>query len=153
MGPSINASNRPSRLPIVAHVAVVVLLLLSFISGALIWYGDYLNLNADFDAVRFNVRPWRVLHGILNPVLCVVFGSLLVQHIRMGWQLKANRPTGFFMEAVFAMLIITGAGIYYSPEAAQRMFVSIHRITGLLVPLSLTAHWIAARVWVKRIEK
>ena len=150
MDHSINPIDRPSRLPLLAHITVVALLLLSFISGALIWYGEYVNDITDLNSTPFNVQPWRVLHGVLNPFLCVLFGSLLIQHIRIGWRIKANRVSGFLMEAVISLLILTGAGIYYAPESWQEWIAPTHKIFGLLVPLSLTIHWIAAQIWVKK---
>ncbi len=150
MDESINPTPRPSRLSLLVHLAVVGLLLLSFISGALIWYGQNANRLADLDSARFNVQIWRTLHGILNPFLCVVFGYLLCQHIRLGWEMKANRLSGLFMEAIFALLILTGVGIYYAPENWQTRLISAHRVLGLLVPLSLTVHWVAAQFWVKK---
>ncbi|MEO5802260.1 MAG: hypothetical protein ABIR24_01920 [Verrucomicrobiota bacterium] len=153
MDEPINPASRPSRLSLFVHVAVVGLLLVSFISGAVIWYGQNANDMAGLDSARFNVQIWRTLHGILNPFLCIAFGYLLCQHIRLGWEMKANRLSGFFMEAIFALLILTGAGIYYAPENCQKVFVSGHRISGLLVPLSLTIHWIAAQIWVKKTSQ
>lgn len=153
MDDPINAATRPSRLSFFAHFAVLAMLGLSFVSGAIIWYGQNANAIGDPSSPRFNLLIWRTLHGILNPFLCVLFGFLLCQHIRLGWQMKANRWSGLFMEAIFAVLILTGTGIYYSPEAWQTSLISIHRVTGLLVPLSLTIHWIAAQIWIKKAEK
>jgi len=150
MDDPINAATRPSRLSLIAHLAVIGLLGLSFVSGAIIWYGQNANEIGDPASPRFNLHNWRTLHGVLNPFLCALFGFLVCQHIRLGWQMKANRLSGVFMEAIFALLIVTGAGIYYSPEAWQASLISIHCVTGLLVPLSLTIHWIAAQIWVKK---
>lgn len=150
MDDPINVAARPSRLSLFAHIIVISSLGLSFISGAIIWYGQNANATDDPTALQFDLQSWRTLHGILNPLLCVIFGFLVCQHIRLGWQMKANRFSGVFMEAVFVLLILTGAGIYYSPEKWQKSFISIHRVTGLVVPLSLTIHWIAAQIWVKK---
>ena len=150
MDDPINVATRPSRLSFLAHIAVIGLLGLSFISGAIIWYGQRANELGELAQPSFALQRWRTLHGVLNPFLCILFGALLVQHIRLGWQMKANRLSGVFMEAAFALLILTGVGIYYAPETWQEPLVSAHRITGLLLPVSLTLHWIAAQIWVKK---
>jgi hypothetical protein len=148
-----NALTRPSKLSLVTHIFVIGLLGLSFVSGTIIWYGQNANEIGDLTSPLFDPHSWRTLHGILNPFLCAVFGFLVCQHIRLGWKMKANRLSGFFMEVIFALLILTGAGIYYSPEAWQTLMISVHRVTGLLVPLSLTIHWIAAQIWIKKAQK
>ena len=150
MDDPINAATRPSRLSLLAHMVVVGLLGLSFLSGAILWYGQNAKEIDDPTSLPFDLQSWRTLHGVLNPFLCALFGFLVCQHIRLGWQMKANRLSGMVMEAVFALLILTGAGIYYSPERWQNPLISMHRVTGLLVPLSLTVHWIAAQIWVKK---
>jgi len=95
-----------------------------------------------------------VAHGCLNPFLCVLFGYLCCQHIRMGWQLKANLATGFSIEFLFAGLIISGTGLYYAGSAEWRnTLVWGHRVLGLLLPLCLAAHWAAGRRWANKFAK
>jgi len=146
----INAAARSNKLSLVTHISVVGLLALSFGSGVIVWYGQNAKAAGDMASALFDPLIWRRVHGILNPFLCALFGFLVCQHIRVGWEIKANRLSGFFMEAVFALLILTGAGIYYCPDSWQNGLVWIHHITGLLVPLSITIHWIAAQIWLKK---
>ena len=149
----INVATRPTRLSFATHIIVLALLGLSFVSGATIWYGQNANSLADPRSARFDVQYWRSLHGALNPFLCVLFGFLAAHHVRVGWQIKANRWSGLLMELVFAILILTGMGIYYSPEHWQDTLIQFHRVIGLFVPLSLAIHWIAARQWVKKVSQ
>jgi hypothetical protein len=150
MEQSISPATRPSRLPLIIHLIALGLLLLSFVSGAMAWYGQ--TVNSQSEEPSFNVRAWLLLHGYLNPFLCILFGYLLCNHIRYGWQLKANWMSGLFMELVFAALILTGAGIYYFPEQWRSVVTQVHHVAGLLLPLSLTIHWIASQLWVKNIS-
>jgi hypothetical protein len=140
------ASERPNRLSLAAHITTLVLLGLSFISGVLIWRGVHLQ-HAQLETPTW-LRASVVLHGALNPFLCVLFGYFLCDHIRLGWRLRANRITGFAMEACFAALILTGIGLYYSGGETLRPFwVIAHRALGVALPVCLAAHWIAAKRW------
>ena len=152
MGPPLDPATRPSRLPLFAHVAVVLLLSLSVISGVLVWQGERIQ------AQTMETPAWLhravVLHGILNPFLCVLFGYLCCQHIRFGWQLRANLLTGFTMEFIFAGLILSGIGLYYAGAAEWRNgCVQTHRILGLLLAPGLGTHWIAGLHWAKKNSK
>jgi hypothetical protein len=122
---------------------------LSFISGVLVWYGQ--------TAAETAVAPpaWlhkaRVLHGFLNPLLCAIFGYLVGQHIRYGWALRANWLSGFVMEGVFLVLIVSSLSVYYADEGAFRtVMVWVHRVAGAGLPVVLAVHWAAARMWVKK---
>jgi cytochrome b subunit of formate dehydrogenase len=144
------ASSRPSRLGTLAHFVVVAALLLSFLSGALIWYGQSL-AEAAFAPPQW-LHACRVFHGVLNPLLCAVFGYLLCQHIRYGWALRANWPSGLVIESLFLLLILSGIAIYYADEGPFRnACVWAHRIGGAALPLVLALHWIASRLWVKQV--
>lgn len=134
MDPSAALEDRPNRLPVAVHILVVLALALSFISGVVIWRSQWLGQPA---------RGWLVFHGSLDPLLTALFGYLVCDHIRLGWQHKLNRGSGFVMEAVFAVLIVTGAGIYYGPETWQKNVVLAHRVCGVVVPAALAWHWIA----------
>jgi hypothetical protein len=127
-----------------------VLLLASFVSGILVWRGKHLQLENQ------ETPSWLpdmiVVHGSLNPFLCVLFGYLLCQHIRVGWQMRANLVSGFIMEAAFAGLILSGAGLYYVGAEEWREWISIaHRACGVLLPASLAWHWLAGLAWARRV--
>jgi hypothetical protein len=151
MDQPITPNSRPSRLPPFIHAIVLVLLLAAFVSGAVVWYGQ--TVNAGLDEPTFPIRGWLLLHGALNPFLCILFGYLLSHHIRYGWELRANWMTGLIMELTFAILILSGAGLYYFPEKWRATTLLIHHYVGLLLPLALIAHWIASHLWIKKISK
>lgn len=147
----IDPATRPSRLPLLGQVAVLVLLATSFVSGVLIWWGQTIQ------ARELTTPPWLhgclVLHGSLNPLLCVLFGILVCHHIRVGWVMRANLLSGLVMEAVFAGLIASGVGLYYAGDDKAREWVLwIHRALGLSMPLALAAHWLTGLAWAKRTD-
>ena len=148
----LSAAARPSRLSLLAQIVIPVLLFLSVISGALIWWGQSRQLE-ELQTPGW-LRACVVLHGTLNPFICVLFGYLLSQHIRMGWELKANRPSGFILEALLGGLIASGAGLYYAGSDEWRtIFVWGHRLLGVALPVGLLFHWVLARAWVKKLPK
>jgi hypothetical protein len=144
------ASSRPSRLSIAAHVVVVGSLAISFFSGVALWYGQ--NASSETLTPPAWLHSARLIHGVLNPVLCAVFGYLVAQHIRYGWALRANWVTGLIMEIAFAALIVSALAVYYADEGGLRSAsVWVHRISGAALPVVLTGHWVAARIWIKKI--
>ncbi len=148
------AARRPTRLPRWVLLLGLSLLFLSFISGAILWWGQ--TVNRRFDGVvntnTFDTQPWVLLHGALNPFLCGFLGYLSCQHIRIGWQMRANRPTGLLMFLVFGGLVFSGMGLAYVGGAGWReVLVWTHRLLGLALPLTLAAHWIGAWRWAKRV--
>ena len=150
MATQIDPARRPSRLPVAVRGAVVSLLGLAFVSGLLVWWGQ-LKQSEALDSPPW-LRTCVVLHGALNPFLCALFGYLCCEHIRLGWQLRANLITGLAMELLFGGLILSGIGLYYAGDWREAM-VTIHRVLGLLLPLGLGAHWWAGWRWAKKISQ
>ena len=134
---------RATQLGRLAISILVVSVALSFISGLGLWYiHEQREKLADLPAWT---AACRSLHGILNPVLCVFFG-FMVAHMAGGWKMRANRKTGVSVAVSFALLILTGAGLYYS--VYLHFYFTIHLIAGLLLPVLLGVHWMRARRWV-----
>jgi hypothetical protein len=145
---SLKAAERPSRLPLWLHLLTLMLVALSSCSGAVLLYYE---LTTEDGLTKPDwLHGFRVFHGCLYPFQSALFGYLLCQHIRYGWQLKANRISGFLMEACFAGLIFTGIGLYYL-DALREVCQQVHSVFGVLLPISLGAHWFAARRWVRAL--
>jgi hypothetical protein len=147
--PCLDPVTRPTRIVLLGQLAIAALLLASFVSGVLIWRGKHLQVE------QLQAPAWLhsviVLHGCLNPLLAILFGYLLCHHIRLGWQMRANLLSGFFMEAAFIALILSGAGLYYAGSEVWRERLSLtHRISGLALPAGLAWHWISGLIWARR---
>ena len=144
-----DSATRPTHLSAAAQAVVTFLLAASLVSGVLVWRGKHVQLTEGFTP---DWLPWAVIvHGSLNPFLCTLFGYLLCQHIRVGWQMRANVISGFIIEAVFAGLILTGVGLYYAGSETWRANLALaHRILGVLLPLGLATHWIAGLAWARK---
>ena len=152
MGEPLDPSTRPSRLHPLAQALVVLLLLISFASGAMVWWGQTIQLQQS-EAPAW-LHGCLVVHGCLNPFLCGLFGYLSYQHFRTGWQLRANLVMGFLLEGLFLGLILSGVGLYYAGgEDWRNRLILIHRTLGILLPLGLVGHWVAASRWVKKVAK
>ncbi len=153
MTPPAPTSKRPTRLSRVAVSIIIGLLSLSFLSGAMVWWGTHQALGFDLaEGSSFSIRPWLVLHGALNPFLCGLFGWLCYGHVRGGWTMRANRRSGSVMISVFGALILTGSGLYYvGHESARVVLKEAHEWIGLLLPAVLLVHYLAARRWVKNL--
>ena len=143
-------ATRPTQLSTSVIFLLVGLLLISFVTGLGLWYIHELRES------QSELPAWtngcRIVHGIVNPAICVLFGFLWFNHIRGGWKMRVNRPSGTTLTVSIILLIISGAGLYYSDEARHFWF-TLHLIPGLLLAFILPAHWFAARKWVRSLEK
>lgn len=145
----LDPSTRPTRIPGLGQILILLVLGLSFVSGALVWWGQ--TVQAQELVTPAWLRPTLLLHGSLNPVLCILFGWLLCHHIRRGWQMRANLISGFAMEAVFAGLILTGPALYYVGTEWRDQLILAHRVLGLLFPATLALHWISGLLWARKV--
>lgn len=148
--PTDYGSHRPSRLSKATRYTLAILFLASFFTGVLIWIGQSM-LTAE-TATPAWLHLSLVAHGCLNPFLCAMFGWLLRQHVRIGWHLKANLPTGMFLEGCFAGLILTGVGLYYAGPDVREPIVWMHRLLGIAFPAALWIHWAAGLKWASKLR-
>lgn len=144
---------RKARLSLVVHLLVVGLLLASFLSGIVIWWGQTAGAVENELTMMVQapdwVRPLIVFHGCLFPFQCGLFGYLVRAHFQPGWDLGANRISGLAMDLVFIVMILSGVGLYYAGEQRE-LIVWIHRISGSTVPVFLGLHWYLGQRWAKK---
>ena len=115
-------------------------LALLFVSGIAWAYWNYLAaLPADFEA---NSKAWTMkIHGAAAMAVLVLIGMLLTGHVRFAWRARRNRANGSIFVTVFALLIITGYGLYYAGGEKLRTWTSwIHLAVGLALPIFLLFH-------------
>ena len=81
------------------------------------------------------------LHGLAAMLVLICFGSLLTNHVRIGWAVQHNRWLGGTMVAITVLLTITGYALYYAVGDAMRLSASwIHFCVGVAVLPLLPLH-------------
>jgi len=117
--------------------AVVALL---FFSGVAWAYWNYLAVSpGDFET---SAKTWAMkLHGAAAMAILVLIGMLLTGHVRFAWRAGRNRLNGSVFLSAFAVLTITGYGLYYAGGERLRAWTSwIHLAIGLVLPILLLIH-------------
>src|SRR5947199_3911371 len=117
--------------------AVVALL---FFSGVAWAYWNYLAVSpGDFET---SAKTWAMkLHGAAAMAILVLIGMLLNGHVRFAWRARRNRGNGSVFLSAFAVLTITGYGLYYAGGERLRAWTSwIHLAVGLALPILLLIH-------------
>jgi hypothetical protein len=115
-------------------------LALLFLSGIAWTYWNYLVVSAaDFEA---NLKAWAMkIHGAAAMAVLVLIGMLLTGHIKFAWRARRNRANGSIFVTLFAILVITGYGLYYAGGERLRAWTSwIHLAVGLALPIFLLFH-------------
>jgi len=123
--------------------AVFVLL---FVSGAVWAYWNY--LVPESRNFELSAKAWAMkIHGAAAMAILVLVGMLLTGHVPFAWRARRNRGNGSFFIGTFAILTITGYGLYYTGGERLRAWTSwIHLAVGLALPLLLLLHiWLGKR--------
>jgi hypothetical protein len=89
-----------------------------------------------------SAKAWAMkVHGAGAIAILVLIGMLLSSHVRLAWRARRNRANGSIFLSVFAVLIVTGYGLYYAGGERLRMWSSwIHLAVGLALPVFLMIH-------------
>jgi uncharacterized membrane protein YbjE (DUF340 family) len=129
-------SIRLKRLQRYLLYAVLVLLFLSGVAWA---YWNYLASAGDFET---SAKSWAMkIHGAAAMAVLVLIGMLLSAHVRFAWRAGRNRANGSVFLSAFAVLIITGYGLYYAGGERVRAWTSwVHLAVGLALPILLLMH-------------
>jgi hypothetical protein len=127
------------RLKRLQRYFLYAVLALLFLSGAAWAYWDYLQLPGDFEA---SAKTWAMkIHGAAAMAILVMIGMLLSGHVRFAWRARRNRANGSVFLSAFAVLTITGYGLYYAGGESLRAWTSwIHLGLGLALPILLVMH-------------
>ena len=128
------------RLKRVQRYFLYAVLALLFLSGVAWTYWTYLAaLPGDFGTTA---KAWAMkIHGAAAMAVLVLIGMLLNGHVRLAWQARRNRANGSVFLSVFAVLTVTGYGLYYAGGEMLREWTSwIHLLVGLALPVLLLIH-------------
>jgi cbb3-type cytochrome oxidase subunit 3 len=115
-------------------------LALVFLSGVAWAYWNYLVTSpGDFEMAA---KAWAMkVHGAAAMAVLVLIGMLLNAHVRFAWRARRNRANGSVFLSAFAVLIVTGYGLYYAGGERLRAWTSwIHLAIGLVLPILLLIH-------------
>jgi hypothetical protein len=115
-------------------------LALLFLSGVAWAYWNYLAASSgDFET---NAKTWALkIHGAAAMAILVLIGMLLTGHVRFAWRARRNRANGSIFLSAFAVLTVTGYGLYYLGGERVRAWTSwIHLAVGLALPILLLIH-------------
>src|SRR5437016_14206743 len=117
--------------------AVVALL---FFSGVAWTYWNYLAVSpGDFET---SAKSWAMkIHGAGAMAVLVLIGMLLSGHVKFAWRARRNRANGSVFLSAFAVLTITGYGLYYAGGEKLRAWTSwVHLAVGMALPILLLIH-------------
>jgi hypothetical protein len=115
-------------------------LALLFLSGVAWTYWNYLVASpGDFET---GAKTWAMkIHGAAAMAVLVLIGMVLSAHVRFAWRAHRNRVNGSVFLSAFAVLTITGYGLYYGGGERLRAWTSwVHLAIGLALPLLLVTH-------------
>ena len=128
------------RLKRLQRYFLYAVLALVFLSGVVWAYWNYLVASpGDFE---MSAKAWAMkIHGAAAMAVLVLIGMLLNAHVRFAWRARRNRTNGSIFLSAFAVLIITGYGLYYAGGERLRAWTSwIHLAIGLVLPILLVIH-------------
>ena len=128
------------RLKRLQRYFLYAVLALLFLSGVAWAYWNYLAASpGDFET---GAKTWAMkIHGAAAMAILVLIGMLLTGHVRFAWRARRNRANGSVFLSAFAVLTITGYGLYYAGGERLRAWTSwIHLAVGLVLPILLLIH-------------
>jgi hypothetical protein len=128
------------RLKRLQRYFLYAVLALVFLSGVTWAYWNYLVASpGDFE---MSAKAWAMkVHGAAAMAVLVLIGMLLNAHVRFAWRASRNRANGSVFLSAFAVLTITGYGLYYAGGERLRAWTSwIHLAIGMVLPILLLIH-------------
>jgi hypothetical protein len=79
-------------------------------------------------------------HGIAAMLATLALGSVLPFHIKAGYKSRRQWWSGFSQLGFLAVLLISGALLYYGPEEMRDGVINTHWIVGLLFSMIFMWH-------------
>ncbi|QWE09000.1 hypothetical protein [Polynucleobacter ibericus] len=79
-------------------------------------------------------------HGIAAMLATLAIGSVLPSHIKAGYKSKKKWWSGIGQLTFLAVLLISGALLYYGPAETREWVVDIHWIAGLIFITTFVLH-------------
>jgi hypothetical protein len=128
--------SRLGKMPSWQRSFVVSSVLACSISGCLYLLGH------EFQIQRSTLGNHTVLavHGIFAMIVTLALGSVLPFHLKAGFKSKKKWVSGFSQLSFLAVLLTTGALLYYGPAETRDGVVITHWVVGLLFFLIFLLH-------------
>ena len=116
-----------------------------FLSGAAwAWLNYFAVAPNDFRSASKSVA--MKIHGGAAMAILVLIGTVLNGHVKFAWRAGRNRINGAIFLGAFALLTVTGYGLYYAGGEKLRAWTSwIHLSAGLILPILLLIHVLLGR--------
>jgi len=120
--------SRLGKMPAWQRSFVIGGMLACSISGSLYLIGH------EFQIQRSTLGNHNVLaaHGIFAMIATLALGSVLPFHLKAGLKSKKKWVSGFSQLSFLAILLTTGALLYYGPVEIREDVVIIHWVVGLI---------------------
>ena len=131
--------SRLGKMPAWQRSFVVGGMLACSISGCLYLLGH------EFEIQRSTLGNHNVLaiHGIFAMIATLALGSVLPFHLKAGLKSKKKWLSGFSQLSFLAILLTTGALLYYGPAEIREDVVITHWVVGLMFFAIFLLHSIA----------
>jgi hypothetical protein len=128
--------SRLGKMPSWQRSFVVSSMLACSISGCLYLLGH------EFQIQRSTLGNHTVLasHGIFAMIATLALGSVLPFHLKAGFKSKKKWVSGFSQLSFLAVLLTTGALLYYGSAETRDSVVITHWVVGLLFFLIFLLH-------------
>jgi hypothetical protein len=120
--------SRLGKMPTWQRSLVIGGMLACSISGSLYLIGH------EFQIQRSTLGNHKILaaHGIFAMIATLALGSVLPFHLKAGLKSKKKWVSGFSQLSFLAILLTTGALLYYGPVEIREDVVIIHWVVGLI---------------------
>jgi hypothetical protein len=120
--------SRLGKMPAWQRSLVTVGMLACSISGCLYLLGHEFQIQRS----TFGNHNVLALHGIFAMIATLALGSVLPFHLKAGLKSKRKWLSGFSQLSFLAILLITGALLYYGPAEIRDSVVITHWVVGLM---------------------
>ena len=128
--------SRLGKMPGWQRSFVVSSMLACSISGCLYLLGHEFQIQRSI----FGNHTVLAVHGIVAMMATLALGSVLPFHLKAGFKSKKKWVSGFSQLSFLAVLLTTGALLYYGPAETRDGVVITHWVVGLLFFLIFLLH-------------
>jgi hypothetical protein len=132
--------NRLGKMPTWQRSFVISSMLACSISGSLYLLGHEFQIQRS----TFGNHTVLAIHGIFAMIATIALGSVLPFHLKAGLKSKKKWLSGFSQLSFLAILLNTGALLYYGSAEIRDSVVITHWVVGLLFFLIFLLHAVFA---------